>query len=110
MDNIVVFVTASTEEEATRICRAVVEEGLVACANIIPHIRSIYLWKGEICDEGEVLIIMKTRKERWKAIEKRVQELHSYEVPEVIALPIVEGSDTYLNWIKECTYLPDDLG
>ncbi len=103
MDNIVVFVSTSTDEEAAQICRAIVKEGLVACANIVPHVRSIYRWKGEICDEGEVLMILKTRREKYKALEKRVQELHSYDVPEVIAIPIVEGSAAYLSWIRECT-------
>lgn len=103
MDNIVVFVTTSTDEEAAKICRAIVEEGLVACANIVPQIRSIYRWKKDICDEGEFLIILKTRREKYKAVEKRVLELHSYDVPEVIALPIVEGAAAYLKWVRECT-------
>jgi periplasmic divalent cation tolerance protein len=103
MDNMVILVTAASEEDAIRIGRAVVEEGLVACANIIPRIRSLYKWDGEVCDDGETLMIMKTRSEQWKAIEKRVGQLHNYDVPEVIALPIVEGSKAYLDWIRECT-------
>ena len=103
MDNLVILVTAPSEEDAARIGKAVVEEGLVACANIIPRIRSIYKWDGDVCDDGETLMIMKTRNEKWGAVEKRVKELHGYDVPEIIAIPIEKGSEAYLNWIRECT-------
>jgi len=103
MDNIVVFITASSEEEAAKIARALVEGRLAGCVNIVKGIRSIYSWQGKIEDESEVLMIAKTRRELFKALLAKVKELHSYSVPEIIAFPIVEGSGDYLNWLKEVT-------
>ncbi|MCK5235446.1 MAG: divalent-cation tolerance protein CutA [Deltaproteobacteria bacterium] len=100
---IVVFVTAASEEEAAKLGHAVVEDGLSACCNIVPSIRSIYKWEGKVFDENEVLCIMKTRKELFGALKKRVIELHSYDVPEVISLKIKDGSEDYLRWISEVT-------
>jgi periplasmic divalent cation tolerance protein len=80
-----------------------VEEKLVACSNIISPIRSIYRWQGKICDDKEALIILKTKKKLFKQIEKRVKALHSYDVPEVISMPIIEGSNEYLSWLKNET-------
>lgn len=103
MENIVVFITASNEEEAAKIARALVEGRLAGCVNIIKGIRSIYIWQGKVEDESEVLMIAKTRRELFEALSRKVKELHSYSVPEIIALPIVEGSADYLNWLKEVT-------
>ncbi len=103
MDNIIVFITASGEEEAAKIARALVEARLAGCVNMVKGIRSIYRWKGKVEDESEVLMIAKTRRELFEAFLKKVKEHHSYSVPEVIALPIVEGSADYLNWLKEVT-------
>ncbi|MFQ5965353.1 MAG: divalent-cation tolerance protein CutA [Candidatus Scalinduaceae bacterium] len=100
---IVIFITAGSINEAKKIGRTLVEEKLVACSNIISTIRSIYRWKGKICDDKEALIILKTRKRLFKQIEARVNELHSYEVPEVIAFPIIEGSEKYLSWLTDET-------
>ncbi len=100
---VVIFVTASSDEEAQRIGRALIEEKLVACSNIASSIRSFYWWKGEICDETEVLLIAKSTQDQLEEIIKKVKELHSYEVPEIIALPILGGSKDYLNWIEEET-------
>jgi periplasmic divalent cation tolerance protein len=102
-DFIVVFVTCGSEEEALKIGRTLVEERLAACANIISPIRSIYRWEGKICDEKEWLLLIKTRESLFEDLAKRVKALHSYTVPEIIALPIVEGSPAYLNWIAENT-------
>ena len=99
----IVFVTAGNADEASAIAGRLVEERMVACVNLVPHIRSIYRWKGEICDEQEYLMIMKTRSSLVPALEKRVRELHSYEVPEVIAIPIKEGLAEYIKWILENT-------
>ena len=99
----VVLVTAGNEEEAAKIGRTLVEERLGACANIVPRIRSIYRWKGEIYDEQEVLIIIKTRTSLFPALEKRVKELHSYEVPEIISFPIARGLPQYLEWVQQET-------
>jgi len=98
-DAIVVLVTASSEEEAERIARTVVEEKLAACVNVLPRVRSFYRWKGEMNDATECLMIAKTRRELFDALEKRVLELHSYEVPEVVALEIEESAVPYLDWI-----------
>ena len=100
---VTIFVTASSEQEACSIGRTLVEEGLAACANIIPQIRSIYRWKRKICDEGEALIMIKSRAELFERIRSRIRELHSYEVPEIAALPVVEGDKAYLQWIQAVT-------
>ena len=100
---IVVFVTAPGAEDAARIGRALVEEGLCACANVVGPIRSIYRWQGEVKDEPEVLLMLKTRGALFERLETRVRELHTYEVPEIVALPIAAGSDPYLRWIDDAT-------
>lgn len=103
MDEIVVFITASKEEEAAAIARELVERKLAGCVNILPNIRSIYRWEGAIEDEGEVLMIVKTQRSLFEQLRTKVKEMHSYSVPEIIALPIVEGSPEYLAWLKEAT-------
>jgi periplasmic divalent cation tolerance protein len=103
MEHIVVFITAPGEEEAARIAHALVEARLAGCVNIVKGIRSIYRWQGKIEDEREVLMIAKTRRERFGALLKKVKELHPYTVPEVIAFPIIEGSGDYLHWLEEAT-------
>lgn len=100
---IIVLITAPKDEEAERIARDIVSSRLAACVNITKDIRSIYRWKGKVEDEGEVLMIVKTRLDLFGALKKRVKELHSYSVPEIIALPIIEGSEEYLSWLKEET-------
>ena len=102
-ESIVVLVTCGSEEEALKNSNALVEERLAACVSIIPQIRSIYQWEGKIWDEKEWLLIIKTQKKRFEALEKKVKSLHSYSVPEIISLSIVEGSSSYLNWIRENT-------
>ena len=99
----VIFVTVGRESEASKIAHTLVEEGLVACANIVPRIRSIYRWKGEVCDDEEFLLVIKTRSSRFEALQRRVRELHSYEVPEIIAIPLTAGLPEYLQWIEENT-------
>ena len=102
-DPIVVLVTCGSEEEALKIANALVETCLAACANLVAPIRSIYRWEGKIWDEKEWLLIIKTQKDRFQALEKKVKSLHSYSVPEIVSLPITEGSSAYLNWIRENT-------
>jgi len=102
-DPIVVFVTCSSEQEGLKIANALVEGRLAACANLISPIRSIYRWKGKIWDEKEWLLIIKTQKGRFEELEKKVRSLHSFSVPEIISLPISDGSSSYLKWIKENT-------
>jgi periplasmic divalent cation tolerance protein len=100
---IVIFVTCGSEEEGLKIANALVEGHLAACVNLISPIRSIYRWEGKIWDEKEWLLIIKTQKDRFEELEKKVKSLHSYSVPEIISLPISEGSSSYLKWIKEST-------
>jgi len=102
-DSMAVFVTCGSEEEALKIARALVEERIAACANLISPIRSIYRWEGKVWDEKEWLLILKTQREKFQKLEERVKALHSYSVPEIIALPITEGSPSYLRWIEEMT-------
>ncbi len=103
MDEIVAIITASNENEAVIIAKALLENKLAGCVNIIKNIRSIYSWQGKIEDEPEVLMIAKTQKHLFDSLMKKVKELHSYTVPEIIALPIVEGSEDYLKWLREVT-------
>jgi periplasmic divalent cation tolerance protein len=100
---IVVFVTAASEEEAARIGRAVVEAGLAACANVLPGIRSIFRWEGKISEEQESLMLLKTRANLFEELVGAIKKLHSYKVPEIIGLPIGKGSADYLKWIREVT-------
>jgi periplasmic divalent cation tolerance protein len=103
MDETVVFITASNEDEAAKIAKALVESRLAGCVNIIKDIRSVYSWQGRIEDEKEVLMVIKTRKTLFDSLIKKVKELHSYTVPEVISLPIIEGAEDYLKWLNEVT-------
>ncbi len=96
-----VSITTSSPEEAERIAETIVQERLAACVNIVPAIISIYRWRGEVHRDREVLLIAKSRPELFESLAARVKELHSYEVPEIIALPIAAGSKAYLNWIDE---------
>lgn len=102
-DPIVVLVTCGSEEEALKIANALVEDHLAACVNLVAPIRSIYRWQGKIWDEKEWLLIVKTQKHRFETLEKKVKSLHSYSVPEIISVPITEGSSVYLSWIRENT-------
>jgi periplasmic divalent cation tolerance protein len=97
------MVTVGNSQEALSIARTLVEEHLVACVNLISRIRSIYRWKGEICDDEEQLLIMKTPSHLFPALQSRIRELHSYEVPEIISFSISEGLPEYLNWVIEST-------
>jgi periplasmic divalent cation tolerance protein len=103
MDNLIVFITASGEDEAAKISRALVEDRLAGCVNMIKNIRSIYSWEGKIEDEAEVLMIAKTQKHLFGPLMKKVKALHSYKVPEIIAMPIVDGSEDYLEWLRQIT-------
>ena len=98
---VVVLVTAASPQQAEEIARKLVEEKLVACANVVPLMQSIFRWQGEVQSEEETLIVAKTLRARTDRIVDRVKELHTYQVPEIIALPILEGSRDYLDWIDE---------
>jgi len=101
-DKFVVLVTCANAAEARRIARAVVEERLAACVNILPGaVTSIYRWKGKVESARERLLLIKTSRKRLAKLQAAVERLHSYDVPEFVALPIAGGSDTYLSWIEE---------
>ncbi|MDP2158463.1 MAG: divalent-cation tolerance protein CutA [Nitrospirota bacterium] len=102
-DFVVVLITAPNEDAAAKMANEIVSSRLAACVNIIRNVRSIYHWQGKIEDEGEVLMLVKTRKEFFRDLEKRVKEIHPYTVPEIIAIPILEGSAEYLQWLSEET-------
>lgn len=96
---IVIFVTVGKEEEAQNIAHTLISENLIACVNMVKDIRSLYKWQGNICDDKEILLIMKSKKELLNKIIYRVKSLHSYDTPEIIAVPIVGGYQEYLKWI-----------
>ena len=102
-DCILVLMTASSEKEGEKIAQALVKEKLAACVNVLPATRSIYRWKGEITSEQEVLLLAKTKDRLFEKLKKRVLELHSYEVPEIIALPVLAGFEAYLDWVGKET-------
>lgn len=100
---IVVFVTVGSFQEGTAIGRALVERKLVACVNLIPHITSIFYWEESVSEAEECLMMMKTRKDLYSKLEVAVRELHKYEIPEIIALPVTHGLPDYLAWIRSST-------
>jgi periplasmic divalent cation tolerance protein len=101
-DQCVVLVTCASAAEARRIAKTVVEERLAACVNVLPGaVTSIYRWKGKVETARERLLLIKTSRKRLAKLQAAVERLHSYEVPEFIALPIVQGSRAYLNWLAE---------
>jgi periplasmic divalent cation tolerance protein len=100
---VIVFVTAPTGDDGRAIARALIGEKLAACVNILPGIISIYTWEGEVCEDDEVLLVIKTRSEIFEALSAMVKEIHPYDVPEVIAVPLTAGAADYLNWIDQVT-------
>jgi len=104
--NIVIFVTASGKEEAEKIAKALVEEKLAACVNIINAVESLFWWENKVDRVSEALLIIKSSDEKFAEISQTVKSLHSYEVPEIIALPITNGYKPYLDWINESIRKP----
>ena len=100
-ERVVVLCTVPSAAEGVRVARALVEERLAACVSLVERVRSIYAWEGEVCDENECLLVIKTRAERFELLATRIVELHPYDVPEVIATPIVAGHAPYLQWVDE---------
>ncbi len=98
-DKIVVLSTCSSAEEADKIARALVERRLAACVNIVAGMRSLYHWKGAIEEASEWLLLIKSKRELFAGLRAALTSLHSYEVPEIVALPIVDGSESYLSWM-----------
>src|SRR6266576_921151 len=95
---IVVLMTAASSEEAARIAEVLVTQRLAACVQILPEMQSIYFWKNKVQHDREVLMIAKTVRANFAALEQQVRSLHSYETPEIVALPIAAGSEGYLEW------------
>jgi periplasmic divalent cation tolerance protein len=107
-DKIVVLSTCDSEDEAAQVARALVEKRLAACVNIIAGARSIYRWKDSIEDSPEWLLVIKSRRGLFDSIRAEIARLHTYEVPEVIALQVVQGSEAYLAWLdRELAADPD---
>lgn len=100
-DILVVLCTFANQQDALRVGSAVVEARLAACVNVLPGIRSIYRWKGEVQHADEVLVLIKTTQNGFPALRDRLRELHSYDTPEIIALPVVDGLANYLGWVRE---------
>src|SRR5574337_1184294 len=100
---LVVLVTVPSAEKGAEMARALVEERLAACGNVVPGLRSLYRWEGKVQDDAEALLLLKTTRRRFGALRDRVLALHPYEVPEVIALPVEVGSAAYLAWIAGST-------
>src|SRR5215212_4619350 len=94
-----VFSTFPSPDKAAEVARALVNEGLAACVNLVAPVRSIYRWKGEVCDEQETLAVIKTTRERFDAMKARLVALHPYQVAEVIAMPVEAGHSPYLEWV-----------
>ena len=99
--HIVVFITASSQKEADTLSRGLVEAKLAFCVNSVPSVKSTYYWDDQLCVDDEFLLIVKTREDRFNELEQWVVKHHSYDVPEVIALPIVKGSKPYLQGIDD---------
>jgi periplasmic divalent cation tolerance protein len=107
LDARILLSTAASPDEAQRIARALVEERLAACVNIIPGARSIYRWAGEIHEDQELVLLIKTTREYLSTLEERLKALHSANVPEILVIVPESGSRDYLLWMDECLRLPD---
>lgn len=104
MKNCVIYCTVPNEFNANLIATTLVEENLAACVNILPSVTSVYKWEGIVQNDNEMLMIIKTQEDKFDALEAKIKQLHEYSVPEIIAVPIVKGSEDYQNWIvKETT-------
>jgi periplasmic divalent cation tolerance protein len=97
---LIVLCTCPDDAAARRIARVLVEEGLAACANALPGVVSTYRWQGDIHEDQEVLLLIKSNVTAYEALEARIRALHPYELPEVVAVPIVRGSTAYLSWLQ----------
>ncbi len=99
-DKIVVLSTCASVEEAERLARVLVERRLAACVNVLPGIRSVYRWKGEIASASECLLVVKSSRELFDSLRAALEAAHSYELPEALALPVIDGSPAYLEWLN----------
>ncbi len=95
----ILVLTTCTDADSKKIARALVEERLAACVNILPQVTSVFHWQGKLCEESEQLLIIKTKQALWEKLQGRLQQLHSYDVPEILSLSINSGSREYLKWL-----------
>lgn len=100
-DVVVGLVTGPDREQLVRLGRTLVDERLIACLNVVNGVTSIYRWEGEVCEEAEALGILKTTAARSEAVGRRIRELHPYDVPEVLFMPVAAGSEPYMDWVSE---------
>lgn len=101
VDTVVVLVTVPSADEGLRLAKTLVEEHLAACVNVVPGVRSVFFWEGRLQEEAEALLVMKTERARYEALQRRILDLHSYSVPEILALPVESGSPAYVAWVRE---------
>ncbi len=101
MNGIVILTTVDSAELGRKIANALVQTGLAACVNIVPGVRSVYRWQGKLCDEEELLLVIKTTAERFEDVRRHIRGLHTYQVPEVISLSIADGDSDYLCWLRD---------
>ena len=109
-DKIVILSACDSEEQATRLARHLVELRLAACVNIVAGVRSVYRWKGAMEDTAEWVLVIKSRRDLFSSIRSEIAKIHSYEVPELLALPVVEGAENYLAWMDRELVPEDDAG
>ena len=103
MTDAILVIVSCREDEAQSIAKPLIEEKLAACVSMIPAVKSMYEWKGEFCEEQESLLLIKTSSDCWQHLEKRIKSLHSYTVPEILAIPIESGHEPYLQWLIKAT-------
>src|SRR5712692_6793983 len=99
-DRIIVYSTCSSQEEAKKLATHLVEARLAACVNVVPGVNSFYWWQGQVAEEAEILLLIKTSRELFGRLRAEWESLHSYEIPELVAVPIVEGAANYLDWME----------
>lgn len=109
-DAIVVFMTAADRDEATRLAEMLVEQHLAGCVQILPEMESVYRWQGKIERQREILLIAKTTQSKFQELERQVRASHSYDTPEILALPVIAGSSPYLQWLTNSVERPPDVG
>lgn len=101
MTDAILVIVSCREDEAQSIAKPLIEEKLAACVSMIPAVKSMYEWDGKFCQEQESLLLIKTSRDCWSILEKRIKTLHSYTVPEILAIPVEGGYKPYLDWINE---------
>lgn len=100
---VIVLTTLPTKVETADFAKALIDDRLAACVSVHPEIKSFYMWESQIMEESEQQILIKTTANRIEELQSRVLDLHPYKVPELLVIPIIDGSESYLKWIKECT-------